>query len=197
MSPVNKLRVKIALITGILFGGGFFVAISLIIGLTLPFILAKIIGFLILSSLLGGVIFGLLMSLIKVALHIRALKGMGVKEFTPKVLNPDYSEKVSTALSPQVFLQQLEQSHHLRIVKHNPTAQKVFLKKGTTLKSWGEKIAIKYQKDNHQFNYKIRSRPSFSLTLLDQGANYQNVQYIKDLLIGGTNKEDLSDHLVN
>lgn len=174
MNPVQKLYLKVFLLTGIPFAT--FTSVYDFIGTNEWNPIKFLISF---------IVFGLIMSFTLVSLHIAKLEEMGIREATPENLAVKQTRSVKTPLEMDEVFQKI--CSDVRTSKMNVQQRGDVIELTTRFSwwSWGEKIRI-YLKEKHQngYDYQISSTSRLKTTLVDFGKNLENVISVEKAIKG-------------
>ena len=173
MSPIGRLYLKIFLV----FGPGFAICMAIVDWLTGD-------GFHWAEFMTRMIIFGGLMTLVLVSIHIAELRAEGIKKFTNDNISSTQKRAVVSPLSKEQLIQKIATDPVLGAMKINETEHGVILKSGMTVSTWGDRISIEEVTGNGvSHEYKIVSKPILKSTLLDYGSNYSHVTRLEKLMM--------------
>ena len=135
------------------------------------------------AGLLGGILFGGVMSLILGTLHIWSVKQLRFK--SKEVMDVYQVRSIEMKLPyDKVFDLCLEsvKSMKCKIVEENRSQGRIVARTGISWKSWGEIITFDVRGMNDVTKVKVSSRPVVRTTLVDYGKNLENVEKIISFL---------------
>jgi len=126
------------------------------------------------------VIFGGVLSLFVVSTNRWELKKRGLEDKKIKLVN---KKVVRSKMSLDNLLEKIKKAFFFERHKIKKIDGGIELDSNMTGISWGERMTIKCHKLEDGLNeFEIVSKPRWRFTLLDGGANYENVMMVENLL---------------
>ena len=170
MKPVNRLYLRMFLISGLSFASG--MAIFDFVWGSGPELLRFLFHFL---------FFGGCMALLLVGLHRWQLKKQGMPN--TDALSVVQAREVKTSHSRDEVAGLLKLDPAFRHMSITSDGDALKLTTGTTWRSWGEIILLNFRQDrNDGCVVEIRSKPWLGTTVVDYGKNKENVERIAELI---------------
>jgi hypothetical protein len=171
MNPIIKLYLKIFL---------FFVFCYGAINLVYYFFDTSYFDF---KNLYQIFIFGCIMSLTLVTVHLVCLKRMKINKFTNSNLGVVQSKIIISNLNKIELFQKIENHPLIRKLNYKKTENVILIHTGLNWKTWGEVIKIECVSQNDiETVCKITSKPKLITTILDYGKNLDNVIMIENII---------------
>ena len=132
------------------------------------------------SIVIRILIFGVAMTLVLVTFHWYQVRNIA-KQYGLKT--PDYEVEQKRVFhsdnSPEQIYSTLKNRPIYRKVTFQEENKKIEIRTGFSGKSWGDKIIINSEKENGNYLYKVQSKPTSFLTIIDFGQNLENVLKIE------------------
>jgi len=173
MKPVAWLYIKMFLVFGLGYGL-LMTAIDPLLGSS----------FQLSQFLFRTIVFGGLMSLTLVSIHLVSLRSKGVRNFTPDNLKVTQKRSIESPLNKKQLVEKIKTDFILNAMKITETENEVKLKSDMTLTSWGDLISIRVDDEfGSLHHYEIVSKPILKTTLLDYGSNYEHVSRLERLML--------------
>lgn len=136
-----------------------------------------------LSFLLLMFVFGGLMSLTLVTIHLMKLRQAGIKNFTPESVKVFHKKDITTTLSKEDLVNKLKHDGDFRWRKFIQKENEIIIHTASSFWSWGEKIIIRLDKsENGLYHYSVTSTPSARTTIVDFGRNLSNMLKLEKML---------------
>ncbi len=141
-------------------------------------------GFRLRESLSSGFIFGLVMSIVLVSIHLIMLKSMGVQEMTKENLDIHQGKSIRSNLTLKELEEKIKSERFFGSSKFKETENSISFKTKSTWRSFGEKILITQSaSDQGQIKYEVSSNPRLITTLVDFGKDLENVNRIEEIML--------------
>jgi hypothetical protein len=165
----------------------FFFLISIVWGLIFGIWLSIYFGNLngVLYGLKGGLIFGLIITITSALydylLRLRVFKKYGKKNFDviqkrEIILDGDIEDIIQKIMSA------LKMIKGVKKICPDYNTNKIFAIRGTTWRTFGEKIEININQEKNEIKVSIQSRPRLKTAIFDGGRNIENVEVFCSLL---------------
>jgi hypothetical protein len=171
MNPIIKLYLKIFL---------FFVFCYGVINLVYYFFDTSYFDF---KNLYQIFIFGCIMSLTLVTVHLVCLKRMKINKFTNSNLAVVQSKVIISNLNKIELFQKIENHPLIRKLNYKKIENVILIHTGLNWKTWGEVIKIECVSQNDiETVCKITSKPKLITTILDYGKSLENLNMIENII---------------
>ena len=136
----------------------------------------------IVPNLLGGALFGTLMSFLFVSVQKESLKGVGVEEWTDKNLQTHQQNRLSTSLSPEELMTKIQAVDWIKEIKQ-VSSNKLVIRTRSTLSSWGEIVEAVWDASfEKERSIQVSSRSVLSWVPFDGGKNLKNLLLFEALI---------------